>query len=197
MKCIYELSCDGEVYVVNKNDGTSICKNHYSLLIRGHSEIKEKYRKINEIIRDIEDTFIEFQDTLINIKASIDIFKSNKAALLNYKDLLDEISKAEKHLDYQISNTIKHATESLKADSYQIYQMMKREMDLSNPDIEKIHDLCKQVIYKIFNDNLMLTLNNVWSDENEEFKYDPYLLPSHPIFGKKLTIFTMVCQDSK
>ena len=49
-----------------------------------------------------------------------------------------------------------------------------------------------KVIYRIFNDNLMQTLKGACNTENEEFKYDPNLSPVHPIFGKKLTLFTMM-----
>ena len=59
-------------------------------------------------------------------------------------------------------------------------------------DIIKINDICKQVIYRIFNDNLMQTLKGACNTKNEEFKYDPNLPLVHPIFGKKLTLFTMV-----
>ena len=65
-------------------------------------------------------------------------------------------------------------------------------MDKMTSDIIKINDICKQVIYRIFNENMMQTLKGACITENEEFKYDPNLSPVHPIFGKKLTLFTMV-----
>ena len=43
----------------------------------------------------------------------------------------------------------------------------------------------------------MNTLKMCWNNEDEEFKYDPYLSSVHPIFGKKVTLYTMVCQESK
>ena len=111
--------------------------------------------------------------------------------------MLDEVYEAEKNLDLQVAKIVKYATGTLNSDSYKIYQQMIREMDLITPDIRKINDICKQVIYRIFNDNLMQTLKGACINENEEFKYDPNLYPVHPIFGKKLTLFTMVWQDSK
>ena len=113
----------------------------------------------------------------------------------NYRELIDEIDKTEKHFDSQINKIIKHATGEVKADSYQIYLLIKREMDLTILDSEKIHDMWKQVIYRVFNDSLIQTLKDKWSNDDEEFKYDPYLSSVHPIFGKTLNLFTMPCQD--
>ena len=197
MKCTYEDSWDKEAYSINKEDGSSIWKNHYSLWFQFDNEIKEKYCRIDEIVLNISTTFIEFQDTFINTKATIGIFRSNKVALRGYDDMLDEVCKAEKNLDLQVAQIVKYAIGTLNSDSYKIYQQMIREMDLITPDIIKINDIWKQVIYRIFNDNLMQTLKDACITENEEFKYDPYLSPVHPIFGKKLTLFTMMWQDSK
>ena len=197
MKCTYEHSWDKEAYSINKEDGSSLWYNHYSLWFQDHNEIKEKYCRIDEIIPNIYTTFVEFQDTFINTKATIGIFRSNKVALLDYNDMLDEVCKAEKNLDLQVAKIVNYATETLKSDLYKIYQQMKIKMNQITSDIIKINDICKQVIYRIFNDNLMQTLKGACITENEEFKYDPYLSPVHPIFGKKLTLFTMVWQDSK
>ena len=196
-KCTCEIKCDREIYAINKEDGKEIWYNHFLSLTGGESEIKEKYDRINDIVRSIENTIIEFQDTFINAKATIAIFRSNKASLMNYHDLMDEINKAEIHLDSQITRTIMFASETFKVDNYQTYQLIKREMDLMISDIEKIHNLCKQAIYKIFNDNLMQTLNDAWNDEDDNFIYDPHLFPLHPIFGQKLSLFSIVCQNSK
>ena len=106
--------------------------------------------------------------------------------------MLDEVCKAEKNLDLQVAKIVKHATDTLKYDRYKIYQLMKLQMDKMTSDLIKINDICKQVIYRIFNDNLVQTLKAACINENEEFKYDPNLSPVHPIFGKKLTLFTMV-----
>ena len=54
-------------------------------------------------------------------------------------------------------------------------------MDKMTSDIIKINDICKQVIYRIFNDNLMQTLKGACINENEEFKYDHNLSQVHPI----------------
>ena len=197
MKCTYEHSWDKEAYWINKEDGLSLWYNHYSLWFQDHNEIKEKYCRIDKLILDINTTFVEFQDTYINTKATIGIFLSNKVALLDYNDMLDEIYKAEKNLDLQVAKIVKYATENLKSDRYKIYQLMIKLIDQMTSDILKINDLCKQVIYRIFNDNLMQTLKDACIANNEEFKYDPNLSPVHPIFGKKLTLFTMVLQDSK
>ena len=197
MKCTYEHSWDKEVYSINKEDGSSIWYNHYSLWFQDHNEIKEKCWRIDEIILNINSTFIEFQDTFINTKATIAIFRSNKVALLSYNDMLDEVWKAEKNLDLQVAKIVKYATGTLKSDLYKIYQLMKWQMDKMTSDIIKINDVCKQVIYRIFNDNLVQILKSACNTENEEFKYDPNLSPVNPIFGKKLTLFTMVWQDSK
>ena len=197
MKCTYEHSWDKEAYSINKEDGSSLWYNHYSLWFQDDNEIKEKYCRIDEIIPNINSTFIEFQDTLINTKATIGIFRSNKVGLLDYNDMLDEVCKAEKNLDLQVAKIVKYATDTLKPDLYKIYQQMKIKMNQITSDIIKINDICKQVIYRIFNDNLMQTLKGACITENEEFKYDPNLSPVHPIFGKKLTLFTMVWQDSK
>ena len=171
--------------------------NHYLLWFQDHNEIKEKYCRIDDIISNINTTFVEFQDTFINTKATIGIFRSNKVLLLGYNDMLDEVCKAEKNLELQVAKIVKYATETLKSDLYKIYQLMKWQMDKMTSDIIKINDICRQVIYRIFNDNLMQTLKAACITENEEFKYDPNLSPVHPIFGKKLTLFTMVWQDSK
>ena len=197
MKCTYEHSWDKEAYSVNKEDGSSMWYNHYSLWFQDDNEVKEKYWRIDEIIANINTTFIEFQDTFINTKATIGIFRSNKVALRGYSDMLDEVYKAEKNLDLQVAKIVKYATETLKSDLYKIYQLMKWQMDKMTSDIIKINDICKQVIYRIFNENMMQTLKGACITENEEFKYDPNLSPVHPIFGKKLTLFTMVWQDSK
>ena len=194
MKCVYGLNCNQKIHAINKEEGTLICKNHYSSLISSQSELAEKYEKVNSIIREIEDTFIDFQDTFINAKATISIFRSNKVALQDYEDLLEEINKVEKHLDFQIAKTVKYASETIKGEIYNTYKAMKREMDLTLPDMEKIHELWMKVIYRLFNDNLIHTLNQAWSKEEEEFKYDPYLTPVHPIFDRKITLFTMVWQ---
>ena len=197
MKCSYEHRWDKEVYSINKEDGSSIWYNHYSLWFQDHNEIKEKYCRIDEIVLNINSTFIEFQDTFINIKATIAIFQTNKLALIGYNDMLDKICEAEKNLDLQVAKIVKYATGTLNSDSYKIYQLMIREMNQMTPELIKINDICKQVIYRIFNDNLIKTLKGACITENEEFKYDPNLSPDHPIFGKKLTLFTMVWQDSK
>ena len=197
MKCTYEDSWDKEAYSINKEDGSSIWYNHYSLCFQDDNEIKEKYCRIDQLILDINTTFIEFQDTFISTKATIGIFRSNKVALRGYNDMLDEVCKAEKNLDLQVAKIVKYATDTLKSDRYKIYQLMKFQMDKMTSDIIKINDICKQVIYRIFNDNLVQTLKAACINENEEFKYDPNLSPVHPIFGKKLTLFTMVWQDSK
>ena len=197
MKCTYEHSWDKEAYSINKEDGSSIWYNHYSLWFQDHNEIKEKYCRINEIVLNINSTFIEFQDTFINIKATIAIFRTNKVAFLGYDDMLDEVCKAEKNLDLQVAKIVKYATGTLNSDTYKIYQLMIREMNQMTPDIIKINDICKQVIYRIFNDNLVQTLKDACMIENEEFKYDPNLSPVHPIFGKNLTLFTMMWQNSK
>ena len=197
MKCTYEDSWDKEAYSINKEDGSSIWYNHYSLWFQDDNEIKEKYCRIDEIIPNIYTTFVEFQDTYINTKATIGIFRSNKVALRGYNDMLDEVCKAEKNLDLQVAKIVKYATDTLKSDRYKIYQLMKLQMDKMTSDLIKINDICKQVIYRIFNDNLVQTLKAACINENEEFKYDPNLSPVHPIFGKKLTLFTMVWQDSK
>ena len=197
MKCTYEDTWDKEAYSINKENGSSMWYNHYSLWFQDHNEIKEKYCRIDKLILDINTTFVEFQDTFINTKATIGIFRSNKVALLEYNDMLDEICKAEKNLDLQVAKIVKYATGTWNSDLYKIYQQMIREMDLMTSDLIKINDICKQVIYRIFNDNLMQTLKGACITKNEEFKYDPNLSPVHPIFGKKLTLFTMVWQDSK
>ena len=197
MKCIYEDSWDKEAYSINREDGSSIWYNHYWLWSQDLNEIKEKYCRIDKIVLNINTTFIEFQDTFINTKATIAIFRSNKVALLGYNDMLDKVYKAEKNLDLQVAKIVKYATDTLKSDRYKIYQLIKLTMDQMTPDIIKINDICKQVIYRIFNDNLMQTLKGACITENEEFKYDPNLSPVHPVFGKKLTLFTMVWQDSK
>ena len=197
MKCTYEHSWDKEAYSINKEDGSSMWYNHYSLWFQDENDIKDKYCRIDEIIANINTTFIEFQDIFINTKATIGIFRSNKVALRSYNDMLDEVCKAEKNLDLQVAKIVKYATGTLKPDLYKIYQLMKWKMDQMTSDIIKINDICKQVIYRIFNDNLMQTLNGACITNNEEFKYDPNLSPVHPIFGKKLTLFTMVWQDSK
>ena len=197
MKCTYEDIWDKETYLINKDDGSSIWYNHYSLWFQDDNEIKEKYCRIDEIIADINTTFIEFQDTYINTKATIGIFRSNKVSLRGYDDMLDEVCKAEKNLDLQVAKIVKYATETLNSDRYKIYQLMIKKMDQMTSYIIKINDICKQVIYRIFNNNLMQTLNCACNTRNEEFKYDPNLYPVHPIFEKKLTLFTMVWQDSK
>ena len=197
MKCTYEDSWDKEAYSINKEDGLFIWKNHYSLWFQDDSEIKEKYWRIDEIVLKISTTFIEFQDTFINTKATIGIFRSNKVALRGYNDMLDEVCKAEMNLDLQVAKLVKYAIGTLKPDLYKVYQLMKIKIDQMTSDIIKINDICRQLIYRIFNDNLMQTLNGACMTENEEFKYDPNLSPVHPIFGKKLTLFTMVWQDSK
>ena len=106
--------------------------------------------------------------------------------------MLDEVCKAEKNLDLQVAKIVKYATGTLKSDRYKIYQLMIKQMDQMTSDIIKINDICKQVVYRIFNDNLVQTLNSACNTKNEEFKYDSNLSPVHPIFGKKLTLFTMV-----
>ena len=197
MKCTYEDSWDKEAYSVNKEDGSSIWYYHYSLWFQEDNEIKEKYCRIDEIIAHINTTFTEFQDTFINTKATIGIFRSNKVALRGYNDMLDKVCKAEKNLDLQVAQIVKYATGTLKSDRYKIYQLIKLQMDKITSDIIKINDIWKQVIYRIFNDNLMQTLKAACINENEEFKYNPNLSLIHPIFGKKLTLFTIVWQDSK
>ena len=170
MKCTYEDSWDKEAYSINKEDGSSIWYNHDFLWFQDDNDIKEKYCRIDEIIADINTTFTEFQDTLINTKATIGIFRSNKVALRGYNDMLNKICKAEKNLDLQIAQIVKYASGTLKSDSYKIYQQMIREKNLMTKDITKINDICKQVIYRIFNDNLMQTLNCACNTKIEEFK---------------------------
>ena len=108
-----------------------------------------------------------------------------------------KFAKLKKNLDLRVAKIVKYATETLKSDLYRIYQLMKWQMDQMTSDIIKINDICKLVIYRIFNGNLMQTLKGACNTKNKEFKYDPNLSPVHPIFGKKLTLFTMVWQDSK
>ena len=103
MKCTYEHSWDKEAYSINKEDGSSIWYNHYSLWFQDHNEIKEKYCRIDEIVLNITTIFIEFQDTFINTKATIGIFRSYKVALIDYSNMLDEVCKAEKNLDLQVA----------------------------------------------------------------------------------------------
>ena len=125
MKCTFQLECDREVFAVNKEDGIPRWHNHYSMSIGCQIEMRKKYKRIDDIIRDVENTFVDFQDTFIKTKATIAIFKSNKTSLENYQDLLNDILNVEKRLDSLVLKTIQHATGTLRAESYQIYLMMK------------------------------------------------------------------------
>ena len=153
-------------------------------------------QRISDIIVDIENTFIEFQDTLIHTKAAICVLRANKASLYHYSHLLDEIKKCEEKIDFQVAKVMENVSGTQKeTESYKTYATMKRDMDLISDDVDTIHNHIKETIYSIFRDNLMETLNNSLSTDSEEYKYDPYLSPVHPIFDKKLTVYTMVCQD--
>ena len=153
--------------------------------------------KITEITQEIEDSFIEFQDTLIKIKAAIAIFKANKASLWNYESKIKQIEVVEKDLDSHISQILSYANVSLRPDSYQLYSSIKNQMNSVNKYVQVIQNLCKDALFNIFNDRLFEALNEICGNGVEEYKYSYESTIVHPIFGKKLTLFTMVCQGEQ
>ena len=148
-------------------------------------------------IIEVEDKFVEFQDSIINIKATIAIFRSTKADLDDYDKLLEEINGADNHLTSRLERIMNHANDTLKAENYQTYILIEREMKQTDKIINEINDIWKHLIYRIFYNSLGQTLKNLWNTKDEEFKYDLTSSPDHPIFDKELNLFTVVWQETK
>ena len=125
MKCSYEVECEGNAFTIYTEEMTPRWEMHYLKLVSGQEDLCENYTKVDTIINDIEDALIKFQNILINVKAIIAIFKSNKTALENVKMFLDEISNAEKHLEFQILKIMDHATKNMRPESYHTYLAIK------------------------------------------------------------------------